>query len=169
MKYGFFFILTLGLIFGAYKTAQNKIARPQELAQLRLGMTIEQLEKTFGTPSAQARNQLTYILDDGSELFVTLRDNVVSSATARFHQNRQIQDPDLKNLTLVQMDMHESNSNSPSWFFAGNPAEGLIYKVTTQGMVESLTWVPPFTYGNNRAKHLQALLQDFRSQQTSKL
>lgn len=168
MKYGFFCILTLCLVFAAYKTASNKIERPLDLSALRLGMNVKELEKSFGTPSAQARNQLTYILDDGSELFVTLRDKVVSSANVKFHRIIKIQDPEMKKLSLVQMDVHE-NSNHPSWFFAGKPSEGLIYKINTNGIIESLTWVPPFTYGNNQAKHLQALLQDFRGQQVSNL
>ena len=168
MKYGFFIILTLCIVFGAYQTAQSKLKRPLDLSSVRLGMTMKELKKNFGTPSAKSRNQLTYIMDDGSELFITLRDKVVSSANVKFHRVVKIQDPQMKELTLVQMDMPQDN-NSPSWFYAGNPAEGLIYKITTDGIIEGQTWVPPFTYGNNRAKHLQALLQDFQSQQTSNL
>lgn len=168
MKYGFFCIFTLALIFCAYQTAQNKLMRPLELSAIRLGMTVKEFQKTFGTPSAKSRNQLTYILDDESELTLTLRDKVISSAVLKFKRLIEIEDPQMRKLTLIQMDEHAEN-DSPSWFFAGNPAEGLIYKITSEGRIESLTWVPPFTYGNHQPKHLQALLQDFQSKQSSKL
>ncbi len=169
MRYGFYFVLVLGLVIGAYQFAQNKISRPQNLTSLRLGMTVRDIEQNFGSPSAQSRNQFTYILDDGSELVITLRDDRVSSAKVKFHKIVKIQDPQMKKLSLVQMDMHDVESNSPSWFFAGKPEEGLIYKITSVGTVESITWVPPFTYNSNRPKHLGALLNDFKSQQVSNL
>ena len=169
MRYGFYFVLVLGLVIGAYQVAQNKISRPQNLTSLRLGMTVRDIEQNFGSPSAQSRNQFTYILDDGSELVITLRDDRVSSAKVKFHKIVKIQDPQMKKLSLVQMDMHDVESNSPSWFFAGKPEEGLIYKITSAGTVESITWVPPFTYNSNRPKHLGALLNDFKSQQVSNL
>jgi hypothetical protein len=169
MKYGFYFVLTLGLIIGAYQAAQNKISGPQNLNTLRLGMTVRDIEQNFGSPSAQSRNQYTYILDDGSELVITLRDEKISSAKVKFHSIVKIQDPEMKKLSLVQMDTHDITDNSPSWFFAGKPEEGLIYKITSEGVIESLTWVPPFTYGSTRPKQLGALLHDFRSQQVSNL
>jgi len=169
MKYGFYFVLTIGLIIGAYQVAQNKISSPQNLNTLRLGMTVRDIEQNFGTPSAQSRNQFTYILDDGSELVITLRDEKISSAKVKFHKEIKIQDPEMKKLSLVQMDMHDIESNSPSWFFAGKPESGLIYKITSEGTIESITWVPPFTYGSNRPKQLGALLNDFKSQKVSNL
>jgi hypothetical protein len=166
MKYGLYFVITIGLIFGAYQAAQVKIDRPLNLSTLRLGMSMHEIEANFGTPSAQTRNQYTYILDDGSELFITLRDNKISSAKVKFHRTIKIQDPEMRKLTLVQMDSQNFESNQTSWFFAGKPAEGLIYKITSDGLIESLTWVPPFTYQNNRPKHLQALLRDFQTQRS---
>ena len=169
MKYGLFFVLTLCLIWGAHKTAQYKIEHPIAIDSIKLGMSLEQLEDIFGTPSAKSRNQLTFILNDGSELFITLREDLVSSAKVKFHRTIKIQDPEMRKLTLVQMDSHALEENNPSWFFAGNPAEGLIYKITNAGVIESLTWVPPFTYGGNRPKHLQALLHDFQNQNVTNL
>ena len=166
MKYGFYLILTLTLTLSAYLVAQNKIQRPLELDSIRLGMTVDEIQNTFGTPFAETRNHFTYVLQDGSELFITLRDERVSSATVKFHRTIQIQDPEMKRLTLVQMDQAQQESNNPSWFFAGKPEEGLIYKITSQGLIESLTWVPPFSYGSNRPKQLQALLRDFNSQRS---
>jgi hypothetical protein len=166
MKYGFYLLLTLTLTLSAYLVAQHKIQRPLELDSIRLGMTVDEIQKTFGTPFAETRNHFTYVLQDGSELFITLRDERVSSATVKFHRTIQIQDPEMKRLTLVQMDQAQQESNNPSWFFAGKPEEGLIYKITSQGLIESLTWVPPFSYGSNRPKQLQALLRDFNSQRS---
>jgi hypothetical protein len=169
MRYGIYFVLTISLIFGAYEVAQKKIERPLNLNLLRLGMKVKDVEQIFGSPSAEARNQLTYILHDGSELFITLRDRHISSAKVKFHRTMKIQDPEMRKLTLVQMDSQNFDDNNPSWFFAGKPEEGLIYKITSEGTIESLTWVPPFTYGANRPKHLHALLRDFHTQHVSNL
>ena len=169
MKYGIYFLMTIGLVFAAYQTAQNQISRPLNLSSISLGMTVPEINKHFGTPSALIRNQYTYILSDGSELNFTLRDGLVSSANVKFHRKIQIQDPEMRKLSLVQMEDHSSENKRPSWFFAGSPEEGLIYKITSEGVIESLTWVPPFSYRNNRPKHLQALLMDFHNQQVSNL
>lgn len=162
MKYGIYLILTTALVYGAYKTAQVKIERPINLEAVHLGMASNEIEATFGTPSAKNGNKIVYILEDGSELVLTIREKTLSSATIKFRKLVQIQDPDMRKLSLVQMDMREEAGLS--WFLAGNPEEGLIYKVTSEGIVESLTWVPPFTYGSGRPKQLQALLRDFRGQ-----
>lgn len=166
MKYGFYFILALTLVFGAFQIARNKLERPLQLETLRLGMTLQDIENHFGTPSAESRNHYTYILHDGSELTITFRDQRVSSAKVKFHRVIKIQDPEMKKLTLVQMDADQFETNNPSWFFAGKPEEGMIYKITSQGVIESLTWVPPFSVTQNRPKQLQALLQDFNSQRS---
>lgn len=167
LKYVFTFSLLLGLISTAYFTATSKIQRPLNLDAVRLGMTLNELEVTFGSPSAQFRNQLTYVFDDASELIVTLRDDTVASAKVKFHVPLKIEDPKMKELTLVQMET--SVEDRPSWFFAGKPEEGLIYKITADGTIESLTWVPPFYYTNSQAKQLQALLLDFKNQHLSKM
>lgn len=167
MKCGSYLVLTTCLVFAAYHFAQNKMARPLNLNSIRLGMSLSDMEKSFGSPSAQTRNQLTYILHDGSELFITLRDEKISSAKVKFHRMLKIQDPEMKKLSLVQMDMQDYENNRPSWFFAGSPGAGLIYKITSEGVIESLTWVPPFTYGAvSRPKQLSALLLDFQSQRS---
>ena len=166
MKLGFYFILTIGLVVGAYSIAQQKLHQPLHLSSLRLGMELDEVEAIFGTPSARSRNQITYVFDDGSELFLTLRDEKISIAKVKFQKIIKIQDPEMKKLTLVQMEASNFESNNPSWFYAGKPSEGLIYKITSDGTIESLTWVPPFSYSNNQAKNLQALLRDFQSQRS---
>ncbi len=166
MKYGFYFALMLCLTLGAYQLAQVKMERPLQLSSIRLGMSVSDIIETFGTPSAEARNHYTFILPDGSELVITLRDQKVSSANIKFHREIKIEDPEMRRLTLVQMQHNGLDDNNPSWFFAGKPEEGLIYKITSDGVIEGLTWVPPFSYGNHRPKRLQALLQDFNSQRS---
>lgn len=166
MRYGFYLLLTVGLLFGAYQTATLKIERPLNLQTLRLGMSLKEAQKTFGSPSAQSHNQYIYILNDGSELTLTLRDKRISSANVRFKRVLKIQDPEMRKLTLVQMASHDLETNNSSWFFAGKPEEGLIYKITSEGIIESLTWVPPFSVSQKRPKNLQALLQEFRTQRS---
>ncbi len=169
MRFGLYFLFSIGLIVAAYHAAQNSMQRPLNLSAIRLGMNMEEIKDAFGNPSARMRNQYTYILEDGSELTFTLRDKKLSSATVKFHRSIAIADPEMRKLSLVQMDDRKTEDNRHSWFFAGNPEEGLIYKITSEGKIESLTWVPPFTYGGNRPKHLQALFRDFHSQQLTNL
>lgn len=151
----------------AYRSAENKIETPLDLQALHLGMTSDELEDKFGHPDAQNRNQLTYILEDSSKMIVTLRDDVVASARVEFHHPIKIEDPKMRQLTLVQMEADSLNEAEPSWFFAGKPESGLIYKITSAGSVESLTWVPPFSYSRNNPKNLQVLLQDFKTRTSS--
>jgi hypothetical protein len=165
MKVALTVLLFIGLISGAYFKAQSKLQTSDAYRGLKLGMTTESLETILGLPTSQDRNLLTYIFDDSSELTITLRDDIVSSAKIRFRSPIKIEDPDFRKLTLVQMES-DTLTEKPSWFFAGKPAEGLVYKITSDGFIESLTWVPPFTYGSKDPKNLQALLKDFKTQQT---
>jgi hypothetical protein len=163
-------IVMAGVMIGvAYYNAQSKIHHTLNLEAVRLGMNVSQIEKSFGVPSSRDRNQLTYIFDDSSVMVLTLRDDKVASATVKFHKPMKITDPEMRKLTLVQMESESLMSDEPSWFFAGKPEEGLIYKITAQGVIESLTWIPPFSYPQNQPKQLQALLQDFRSRQVTNL
>ena len=169
MKLTLVFTLILSLTAYAYFSAHQKSHTLVNIQALHLGMSVKDLDKAFGSPSAVNRNQMTYIFDDSSELVVTLRDEEVSSAKLKFSRPLKIEDPKMRGLTLVQMNSDENNGNRPSWFFAGKPEEGLIYKITSDGVVESLTWVPPFTYGSNQAKRVGVLLKDFQSRQPLKM
>jgi hypothetical protein len=165
MKYGLIFSLAVAVVISAYLSAQSKLAERVSYDSIKLGMTAQSVSTKFGTPSAQERNRLTYILDDNSELQITLRDDLVSSAKIKFLKSIKIEDPEMKKLTLVQMDMVETESSHPSWFFAGSPEKGLIYKITSNGLVESITWVPPFSFSGNSPRKVGLLYQDFKSQQ----
>jgi hypothetical protein len=161
MKMSFIFALILTAVAGAYYSAQNKISEIPDLRSLHLGMTVADLKDVFGAPVYKDHNQLTYLFDDSSHLIITLRENEVASAQLKFNRPLQISDPQLKKLHLVQMEL--KNNDDMKWFFAGNPEEGLIYKVTTSGVIESITWVPPFTYtGKAPKQRIGALLRDFK-------
>jgi len=157
-------VVGLGLM-----SANKKKTFNLKINSIQLGMNEEQISDHFGEPFAKIGNVFTYILDDSSELTISFRDGVVSSAQYKFKNPPKIKDSKLKKLTLVQMQSEESFYNRPTWFFAGNPKDGLIYKVTSNGHIESLTWVPPFSYGNHQPKQLQALLKDFHLKQSSHL
>ena len=160
----FLFILTVvfGTVAGAYFTAQSKITYKSDLSALKLGMSLTSVKDTFGAPTSENRNILTYILPNSSVLTITFRDEVVTSAKVKFIQPVTVTDPELRKLTLVQMDPALTDEK-PSWFFAGAPDQGLIYKITADGVIESLTWVEPFTLHSHQPKNVQALLRDFNS------
>lgn len=160
--------LVIGTVFGAYYTAQSKISTKTDLSALKLGMNLEEIKISFGAPTSENRNILTYILPDSSVLTITFRDEVVTSAKVKFIQLVKVTDPELRRLTLVQMDPALSDEK-PSWFFAGAPEQGLIYKITAEGSIESMTWVEPFTLHSQRPKNVQALLRDFNSSHLSNM
>ncbi len=160
--------LVMSTIVGAYFTAQSKISYKSDLSALKLGMGLSAVKKSFGAPTSENRNILTYILPNSSVLTITFRDDVVTSAKVKFIQPVTVTDPELKKLTLVQMDP-ALNDEKPSWFFAGAPEQGLIYKITADGVIESLTWVEPFTLHSQQPKNVQALLRDFNSTNLSNM
>lgn len=164
------FIVTLiiGTISGAYYTAQSSITTKTDLSTLKLGMNLSQVKKVFGAPTSENRNILTYILPNSSVLTITFRDEEVTSAKVKFLQDVKVTDPELRKLTLVQMDPALSDEK-PSWFFAGAPEQGLIYKITADGHIESVTWVEPFTLHSHQPKNVQALLRDFNSSHLSNM
>lgn len=166
----FVFVLTIlaFTIAGAYHAAQSKMSSKLDLSALKLGMTVDDVGELFGAPTSKIRNIHTYILPDSSVLTVTFRDDVATSAKVKYLRPVKVSDPELRKLTLVQMDPAITEER-PSWFFAGAPEQGLIYKITAGGVIESLTWVKPFTLSARNPKNVQALLRDFNSHQLSNL
>lgn len=160
MKISFIFVAIFVATMGAYYSAKDKMAEVPDLRALHLGMSVGELKNAFGAPVHKHLNQLTYLFADAAQLIITLRDHEVASAQLKFHRPLQISDPQLKTLNLVQMEL--KNNQDLHWFFAGNPEEGLIYKITTEGVIESITWVPPFTYQGKAPKQIGALLRDFQ-------
>ena len=84
----------------AYWSARNKVNQSIDLTNVRLGMTITDLERNFGNPSDQNRNRLTYVFENNDELIVTLRDEKVANAQIIFRRAMKIEDPEMKKLTL---------------------------------------------------------------------
>lgn len=160
MKFSFIFAVILVATLGAYYSAQDKMSAVPDLRALHLGMNVVELKSAFGAPVHKHLNQLTYLFGDSAQLIVTLRDQEVASAQLKFHRPLKISDPQIKQLNLVQMEF--KNNQDMSWFFAGNPEEGLIYKITTNGVIESVTWVPPFSYQGDSPKRVGTLLRDFQ-------
>lgn len=168
LRFLFIVFVVLGTISGAYYTAQSQLTKKTDFSALKIGMSLDEVKSSFGAPTSEFRNVFTYILPDSSVLTITFRDEVVTNAKVKFIQPVKVTDPELKKLTLVQMDPALSNER-PSWFFAGAPELGLIYKITADGVIESMTWVEPFTLHTHQPKNVQALVEDFNSSNLSKL
>jgi hypothetical protein len=169
IKFIFGILVFIGIVSSAYVSAHKKKGLRPEPSQLRIGMTEEETRSNFGAPTAINRNEWIYIMPDSSELSITLRDQKVTSAKLKYREAVKVTDPELKQLTLVQMDNSPTQSGEPNWFFAGKPEVGLIYKITSAGRIESITWVPRFKYGNNRPKKVQALVRDFNRRELVKM
>ncbi|HLW56787.1 MAG TPA: hypothetical protein VKY27_05345 [Bacteriovoracaceae bacterium] len=161
MKFSFIFVLIFAITVGAYYSAKDKMSAVPDLRALHLGMSKDELKIAFGAPVHKHLNQLTYLFADSAQLIITLRDQEVASAQLKFHRPLKISDPQIKQLNLVQMEF-KNNDRDLSWFFAGDPEEGLIYKITTNGVIESITWVPPFSYQGEAPKRVGTLLRDFQ-------
>ena len=131
---------------------------------IKLGMSLAQTSELIGTPTAVDGTRWIYILEDQSELVLSFRDDVIWSASLNFQEPKEIEDPDFKELTLFQIGIDGSDTENPSYFYAGEPGEGKIWKVNAQGKIESLTWVPPFQQTTLQPKNIQALYKDFRGQ-----
>lgn len=127
-------------------------------------MSQTEIQETIGLPTATDGQKWIFVLDDQSELMVSFRDEVIWTATLTYHDPKEIQDPDFKELTLVQVGVDASDYAKPSYFYAGEPGEGKIWKVNANGKVESLTWVSPFEKSKLTPKNIQALYKDFRGQ-----
>lgn len=168
-KFIFGIVVLIGIVSSAYVSAHKKLGVKPEPTLIRLGMSESETRASFGAPTAIDRNEWVYIMPDSSELIVTLRDQKVTSAKLKYREPVKVTDPELKQLTLVQMDNSPTQSGEPNWFFAGKPEEGLIYKITSEGRIESITWVPRFKYGNSRPKKVQALVRDFNRREFVKM
>lgn len=156
----FIFAVMFVVTFGAYYSAKDKMSEIPDLRNLHLGMSVEELKVSYGAPVYKNLNKMTYLFGDSAQLIVTLRDQEVASAQLKFHRPLKISDPQIRQLNLVQMEL--KNTQDLSWFFAGSPEDGLIYKITTNGVIESITWVPPFSYQGKSPKHVGRLLRDFQ-------
>ena len=165
MKYIFYSIFVGVFCFSAYQSAEKKLKQSRNFDFIRSGISLTDLEKKIGRPLSSFQNENIYSLKDGSELKVTFHEGKILKANLKFNQLIQIEDPRVKGLTLVQIQADPYEAQNTSWFYAGDPAQGMIYKISSKGHVESISWLPPFQYNNgHHPKQLQALLQDFKTQ-----
>jgi hypothetical protein len=144
----------------ALVSAQSKIHDYSSLAPFHVGLTTEELE-FLGTPHSATERELVYLLPDQSTLVVALEDNKVAAASLELRQPLKIEDPQLKQLRFVQMGMDAAMN--PTWFYAAAADRGRIFKVSEQGLIESITWVKPFSPAGP-SRQLQALLREFNTQ-----
>ena len=153
------------LVGVALWSAQSKVHDYSSLTPLRVGLAAQELE-FLGEPVSSSERELVYMLPDQSTLVVAVTDGKVSAAWLELRQPLKIQDPQLKKLRFVQMGMDASLA--PSWFYAAAADEGRIFKVSQQGVVESITWVKPFAPAGP-SRQLQALLREFTGARSSLL
>lgn len=151
------------IVIGAYFFRPESVSYTQKFP-IKLGMSPASVSQSIGLPTAEDKQKWIYVFEDQSELVLSFRDDVLWSATLTYHDPKEIQDPDFKELTLVQVGIDSSDSAKPAYFYAGEPGEGKIWKVNAHGKIESLTWVPPFGQGQHTPKNIQALYRDFRGQ-----
>jgi hypothetical protein len=150
------------IVISAYFFRPESVAHTKKFP-IKLGMSSTMVSSAIGLPTSTDKQKWIYIFDDQSELILSFRDEALWSATLNYHDPKEIQDPDFKELTLVQVGIDLSDPAKPAYFYVGEPKEGKIWKVNANGRIESLTWVPPF--GNEQTpKNIQALYRDFRGQ-----
>lgn len=161
-------IIALGLfiIVGlAYFSAEKKKLSIHPLLKIQVGMNENSLQ--FLGPAISSNNrEKIYWLDNGATFLVTLFEGKITGAWLNFTSPVEIQQTWTQNLKFVQMTI--DSEQDPSWFFAGNPNEGKVFKINTFGLIESITWVKPFE-SHQQSKNLQALYNDFTSQQSLSL
>ena len=153
------------IAFMALVSARQKMHDYSALAPLRVGLPVAQLG-FLGNPVSVSERELVYLLPDQSNLVIAVDDGEVFSAMLELKTPLKIQDPSLRNLTFVQMRMDEYES--PTWFYAAAADEGRIFKVSSQGLIQTITWVRPFA-SVEPSRNLQALLQDFAVQRPVQL
>lgn len=146
-------------------SARQKMHDYSALTPLRAGMAISEL-KFLGNPVSVSARELVYLLPDQSNLVIAVEDGTVFSAMLELKTPLKIEDPSLRHLTFVQMQMDDYQS--PTWFYAAAADEGRIFKISDQGYIQTITWVKPFISAEP-SRNLQALLHDFTVQRPAQL
>jgi len=161
MKNLFFLVIALMIAVFSFHHLDQTASQTKVFDQLKLGMTPDQVQDLLGYPTDKSDVETTYILDDSSEILLSFRDNELSSAKLKLKTPMKVSDSALSQLRMVQLSAPSLMESRPSWFYAGKPEDGLIYKINAEGYIESLTLVPPFTY-QYQPKQLQALYSEFK-------
>ncbi len=151
----------LSLVGVALWSAQTKVHDYSSLESLKVGLPVEQLS-FLGEPLSITARERVYLLPDQSTLVVAVENERVAAAWLDLRQPLKIVDPQFKQLRFVQMGIDASLA--PTWFYAAAADRGRIFKVSQQGLIESITWVKPFAVDGGKARQLQVLLHDFTTQ-----
>lgn len=149
----------------ALYSAQTKVHDYSSLTDLRVGLNANQLS-FLGQPVSSSERERVYLLPDQSTLVVMIQDQKVSAAWMELRQPLKVEDPQFKRLRFVQMGVDAALS--PTWFYAAAADQGRIFKISQQGLIESITWVKPFE-PQGRTVQLQALVQEFTGQRAFSL
>jgi hypothetical protein len=153
------------IVMSAFFTAQEKKVDLDPLLKIQVGMSAESLSFLGPAISANDRERV-YWLENGSTFLVTLFEGKITGGWLSFQSPLKIQEHSTQKLRFVQINL--DHENDPSWFFAGAPSLGKVFKINQAGLIESIIWVKPFAT-DAPAKNLQALYQDFTIQQSLSL
>lgn len=159
-----FFVSALVTSFALF-SANRKANHLNPFDLVRVGKSVESL-RSLGVPLSKSQSQNHYLLENGSTLVVNILNNRVSGAWIELKKPLSINDERFSHLRFVKLNMEDTSR--PSWFYAGSPSEGKIFKVSHKGMIESISWVKPFSESKN-TKNLQALLFEFNQQNSRTL
>ena len=160
-----FFIATLLFVSVTLWSAQEKVAHFDQLKSLRVGQKIEELQ-FLGPPISEDDRERIYLLSNSSTLVVSTFDNKVVGAWLTLKTPVKIEDGgEWGELEFVQVNLKEEN---PTWFFAGSPTDGRVFKVNQNGFIEAITWVRPFS-SIYPQKKLQALYKEFSVNQQKQI
>ena len=143
--------------FLSFLSAQNKVNDYSLVESLRVGTPVTELG-FLGHPLSMNQKERIYQLPDYSSLVIHSDGEKVTGAWLQLKQPMRIDDPTIKQVQFVQLEM--DNALVPTWFYAGAADEGRIYRVSEQGLIESISWVKPFNALGPKQK-LQALLKEF--------
>lgn len=141
----------------SFVSAQNKVNDYSLVEGLRVGAPLDQLG-FLGLPLSVKERERVYQLPDFSTLVIHTDGQIVTGAWLQLKQPLRIENPSIKQVQFVQLGM--DHALAPTWFYAGAADEGRIYKVSEQGLIESISWVKPFNALGPKQK-LQALLKEF--------
>ncbi len=141
----------------SFLSAQNKVNDYSLVENLRVGTPLNELG-FLGHPLSMNQRERVYQLPDYSSLVIHTDGEKVTGAWLQLRQPMRIEDPIIKQAQFVQLGM--DHALAPTWFYAGAADEGRIYRVSEQGLIESISWVKPFNALGPKQK-LQALLKEF--------
>lgn len=159
------FCCALAIVLTALWSAQQKMNDLDQVKQINVGAPVSSLNH-LGEPVSVSSSERMYFLNNGSTLVVSVFQHTITGAWLNLKNPISIQDEHLKSLRFVQVGVDESLR--PTWFYAGLPGDGRVFKVVQNGLIHSITWVRPFGQKES-PRQLQALYKEFTSHQPVRL